>query len=293
MGVKYAPGIDLTAIRDGQTDVDYSWTMTITGAGTGSGYTPLAMTAADFDTANSHLLMHSYAIAVATNHEGNTVFGSYSTASFANALTVAMNAKMLTLAVPWVGSFLVTFANGVYTVAQATGTFTFTIAWGQSASRWLMGFAADQSTPGTTFTGTLTPNYWIDATLDGRSMDQEDDYEESSIAGISISDDATAFAGVSRSTAPKLRAWFQHFEPVAKVCKAKIAGTVRWTFEHLFEHCRCEFPFVVDDGVDQMVCVFMPDGSVWRGKTRPGGPGDAVHFHVPFKVWHAADVVGE
>jgi hypothetical protein len=154
------------------------------------------------------------------------------------------------------------------------------------------GFEANQSTPGTTFTSTQTPTYWINATQDGRSLDREGDYEPEGLAALANSASATHHAGVSRGTSPKFRSWFQHFEVKRKVFKASQDGTDRWTFEHLFEHCRCEFPFVVDDGVEKMVCVFTSDGAVFSGKQRSGGPSDDIHFNVPFNVWHAGDLSG-
>jgi hypothetical protein len=297
MGVTYSAAFDIAAIRDGLTGTDYSFSMTITGAGSGVGYTPITIAPADFVTYAGSGSATRYAHGVdgislydTENHEAVPMFQDYGQASFYNALLTTINAKAFALGGWPADAFTISFGSDRYTISRANGTWTFTIQWAESASRWLLGFSADQNTPGTTFPGDLTPMYWINSVMDGRSLDRENDYEPDGIAAIAISDSATSHAGVSRSTAPKMRSWFQHFEPVESVCKSRISGTVRFTFEHLFEHCRCEFPFVVDDGVERMACVFTAEGAVFTGKQRPGGPGDDVHMHVPFNVWHAGDL---
>lgn len=289
MGVKYSAAFDLTELRDGTTDGTSSFAMQFT-ASVGSDF---EITSADFTLA---MALHGYALGAAENHEGNTVFAAtYPAGDFASLLASIITSKMAAATpTPWTGSISVTFdtATGRYTIARETGTFTFTIAWSSARSgRALLGFSANQSTAAT-HTGTLTPLYWIDATLDGRSMDQEGDYEPGGIADLAISDDATTYAGVTRTTSPKYRTWFQHFELKAKVFKAAVTASDPWAFEHLFETCRTVYPFVCDDGVESMACVFLPEGSSFRGKQRPGGPGDDVHFHVPFMVWHAAIITG-
>jgi hypothetical protein len=294
MGVTYSAGFDVSAIRDGVTATDYAFSMTITGAGAGAGFTPITVAPADFTTYEQGVYQCHTALGAVTNHEGVAMFADYdfSTQSFAQALQTILNDKGDGLASPWPASaFAVSFSGGVFTIARQSGTHTFTIAWGNLASRKVCGFTGNESTPGTTFSGSIEPTYYVNATQGGRSLDREGDYEPEGIAAIAISASATHHAGVSRGVSPKFRSWFQHFEVKRKVFKASADGN-GWAFEHLFEHCRCEFPFLVADGAETMACVFTSDGAVFANKQRSGGPGDDVHFHVPFNVWHAGDAAG-
>ena len=278
MGVKYAAGFDVNALA-GTT----AFSLTLEQAAK----TDIVITPADFSV---DLLMHGFVVSTATTHDGVTLFSStWNSATFAAALTAAINAEAT--ANSWTCTVLVSFSTTTnrYTIARATGTGTFTLVFGNTPSRLLLGFSANQTT-NSTHTATLTPSFWIDATLDGRSLDREGDYEPGSIASISISDDGTAYAGISRTVSPKYRAWVQQFELKRKVFKAFDDGTDHWTFEDLWEHCRTEMPFVVDDGVDQMVCVLLSESSSFSKKQRPGGPADDVHMSLPFEVWHAADI---
>lgn|GEM_PF-2629032 len=293
MGVTYAPAFDLDAIRDGDTATDYAFSMTITGSGVGAG-TAITITSADFVTAAaSSTVVHSTSqgFTAVTNHDGVSMFTDHAAASFASALSTAIETERL--ANGWANGFSVSFADDRITIARSGGAWTFTITWTNLAGRRVCGFEADQTTPATsTFTSTQTPTYWINATQDGRSLDREGNYEADGIAALAISASATQSAGTSRGTAPKFRSWFQHFEIKRKVFKASANGTDLWTFEHLWEHCRCELPFMVNDGVEVMACVFTAEGAVFANKQRSGGPSDDIHFNVPFTVWLAGTITG-
>jgi hypothetical protein len=282
MGVKYAAGFDLNYLTS---------TAGISLVLEQATKTSVTISVADFSL---DLFVHDYVLSTATTHDGVTMFSStWASTTFAAALTAAINYEANNNG--WTCGVTVTFSatTGRYTftrsAAVGAGTGTYTVTFGNNPSKALLGFAANSATA-ETHVGTLTPTFWIDATLDGRSLDLEGDFEPESVADLAISDDGTAFAGIARTTTPKYRTWVQQFELKRKVFKAFDNGTDVWTFEDLWEHCRCEMPFVVDDGVDQMVCVFLPASSSFRGKQRPGGPADDVHFNLPFAVWHAADI---
>jgi hypothetical protein len=280
MGVKYAAGFDLNYLTS---------TAGISLVLEQAAKTNVVISVADPALVPSKFV-HDYVLSTATTHDGITMFSTtWASTTLAAALTTAINTEAA--ANSWTCTVLVSFSatTGRYTIALATGTGTFTVTFGNNPSKALLGFAANSATAAT-HVGTLTPTFWIDATLDGRSLDLEGDFEPESVADLAISDDGTAFAGIARTTTPKYRTWVQQFELKRKVFKAFDNGTDVWTFEDLWEHCRCEMPFVVDDGVDQMVCVFLPASSSFRGKQRPGGPADDVHFNLPFAVWHAADI---
>ena len=278
MGVKYAAGFDVNYLTAAA-----GLSITLTQATK----TDIVITAADF---SPDLLVHNYVLSTATTHDGVSLFSStWNSGTFAAALTAVLLTE--TTGAGWDSSVIsVTFSTTTnrYTIARTSGTGTFTILFGNAASRLLLGFSGNQTTAAT-HTGTLTPSFWFDATLDGRSLDREGDFEPDSIASLSISDDGTAFAGISRTSTPKFRWWIQRFVLKRKVFKASNDGTDHWTFEDLWEHCRCEMPFVVYDGTDSMVCVFLPEGAMFSGKQRPGGPADDVHMSLPFNVWHAAN----
>jgi len=276
MGVKYAAGFDVNYLTAAA-----GLSITLTQATK----TDIVITAADF---SPDLLAHAYVLSTATTHDGVSLFSTtWNSATFAAALTAAINAEGAIVAIPWTVTVTVTFSTttGRYTM---TGTGDFGVTFGNLPSRLLLGYSGNQAA-GTPHVATLTPSFWIDATLDGRSLDREGDFEPDSIASLSISDDGTAFAGISRTSTPKFRSWIQQFELKRKVFKASNDGTDHWTFEDLWEHCRCEMPFVVYDGTDSMVCVFLPEGAMFSGKQRPGGPADDVHMSLPFNVWHAAN----
>ena len=292
MGVKYAPLFDLRALRFPGLLAASSFSMTLASAD----LTSVTITPSDFTTydANSAppITWHNdqgYPVTASQNHDGVAMFQGYLDLPLANAIAAIANAKIAAASpTPWTGESLAFgFANGVYT---ATGTVAFSITWNNSASRSLMGFSSNTGAA-TSHTGTLRPTYWIESTQDGRSIDREGDYEIGPIAAQSISDSATVSAGVSRSTAAKYREWVQQFEPVSGVLKGRRTGSRPFTFESLFEHCRADWPFLVDDGVERMVCKFTAEGSVFSGKQRAGGVDDDVSMHVPFRVWHAADLV--
>ena len=283
MGVIYSAAFDVSRIRDGLDGVDRALSITLTRAAHSAIVINPAAVLAQFATTYT---CHGYELDEAENHEGVGVFPTYS-APLAYILEDVITAAMT--AQTWSGAITVTFASNRYTIAS--DGFSFAIAFGHAASAYLIGFAATSSASAASHVGTLTPTYYIDATLDGRSLDTEGDYEPGEIASLAISDDASAYSGVARTTSPKYRTWWQQFEVSRKVFKSRISGAERWTFEHLFEHCRCSYPFVVDDGVEVMVCVFLPEGSSFTGKQRPGGAGDDVHMSIPFRVWRAASIV--
>lgn len=278
MGVKYAAGFDLNNLT-----ALYGLSITLTQATK----TNIVITPADF---SPDLIAHAYVLSTATTHDGTALFSStWNSATFAAALTTAINDEGAAVAFPWTVTVTVAFSTTTnrYTIS---GTGTFGVTFSNTPSRLLLGYTGNLSAA-SSYVATLTPSFWIDATLDGRSLDREGDFEPESIASISISDDGTGYSGISRTSTPKYRSWIQPFELKRKVFKASNDGTDIWTFEDLWEHCRCEMPFVVDDGTDSMVCVFLPEGATFSRKQRPGGPADDVHMSLPFDVWHAADTV--
>jgi len=288
MGVFYSAAFDTRALRDhvDATEVEVSFTLTSAGLGT------IEIDADDFDTAGGFKMLHGYIVKNATNHEGVAVFSDddFSVYNFASALTAVITSKMASVSPSWTGAISVTFADNRYTIARTSGSFSFGLT-GNAISLALIGFSGGQSAA-TSHIGTLTPTHWIESTQGGRSDDLEGDFEPDDIAALAISDDATAFAGVSVSTSAKYRTWAQAFELKATVFKEFAESSSPWTFERLFEHCRTSMPFVVDDGAEEMICFFLASGASFRGKRRAFGPSDDVHFHVPFACVHVANVTG-
>lgn len=283
MTVTYSAAFDVRALRDGSTATEAEFDLTMTSAALGD----IEIDSSDF---SAFFLLHDYIIGGAVNHEGGTVSslsGFSATQTLSAALESIITAKMASVSPAWTGAIDVSFSGGVYTISRSSGSFTFAIAFGNAQTRGLLGYTGNQSA-GTSHTGTLTASHYIIATQGGRSDDLEGDFEPDDIAALAVSDDATAFVGIARSTSPKYRTWVQQFEVKRKVFKAFAESPDLWTFERLREHCRCSLPFVVSDGDEIMVCVLLPSSAASRGKIRPGGPGDDVHFHIPFSVLRVA-----
>jgi hypothetical protein len=286
MGVIYSAAFDVRALRNHTSATEVEFDLTLTSAGLGT----IEIDADDFDAAAEYQLMHGYAIRNALNHAGAQTFTDFSSLTFAQALTAVITAKMAAVSPAWTGAIAVTFSANRYTIARTSGSFSFAVA-GNPTTLTLLGYNGAQSS-GTTHVATLTPSHWIDSTQGGRSDDLEGDFEPEGLASLAISDDATAFAGLSVSSSAKYRTWAQAFEIKAKVFKAFGESPDFWTFERLFEHCRTSMPFVVYDGDEKMICLLLASGSSFRGKRRAFGPGDDVHFHIPFACVHVADVAG-
>jgi hypothetical protein len=175
------------------------------------------------------------------------------------------------------------------TFSQSTGHYTFSygstvfsMTFSAAAGRQLCGFQSSTKTGASSYVGDAVPAYTIFPTLPAVS-DVTPNYEPDSIASLAVSDDASAY-GIARDVAPLYRDWIQQYEQRAKVERLSIAGSHPWSFQHLFEHCRTEHPFVVidgfGDGASEMF-LLRDDGASWK----PDRTARQLNqYHVPFRT---------
>lgn len=174
-------------------------------------------------------------------------------------------------------SFQYATSPPTYTISWPTANFT--IAWSTAAGRALFGFAADSSTPATTHTGTLCPTYVYVPTLQAVS-DNTPNFEASEIANHVASDGGSGF-GLQRTVVPVYRDWKQEFETKALTMRANAASPLPWTMQHLFEHCRGQFAFIVASGFGESFdeyFSFRTESTRWNPQRHTPG-NDAQFFH--------------
>jgi hypothetical protein len=114
-------------------------------------------------------------------------------------------------------------------------------------------------------------------------------YEPQSIANHLQTDAGEGF-GISRSVSPVWRDWYQQFETKAKTYRVSAdagdtAGDHPWTLQHLFEHCRGEYPFLVVEGFNESssieVFALRTEGTPFVPQR--AAPAWDAYFHVPFR----------
>jgi hypothetical protein len=171
--------------------------------------------------------------------------------------------------------------TGLVSVAYTT---TFSLTWSSATGRALCGFSADQS-GASSYTGTVVPTYVIKPTLDAVSLPTPN-FEPDNIAAHAVADDGSGF-GTERYVSPIYRDWVQQFEVKAKTQRLFAASTHPWTLQHLFEHCRGRWPFLVisgfgSDSSSNEAFSLRTEGTSWK-PDRASFMDDA-QFHVPFKT---------
>lgn len=170
-----------------------------------------------------------------------SVMGASEYDDFAGALQAALNADA-TLS----GTYTVTFApaTGFYTVSIAAGTFTTSNPSGTVAGRILGRTAAASAV--SSFTSTVRAYYSISTTTGAKSQ-VKDDYEP---AGLVVG--GYTMGGGTYAVAPTGSIVFHDFtvpmETKAKTYTRSAVAADPWTFQHLFQHARGEYPIFVDEG---------------------------------------------
>jgi len=209
----------------------------------------------------------------------------FSRRSFGKALEVALEAAMTGWTTPSDLSISWSRTTGFYTIAWPHANFTITFA--TAIGRALLGFSGTQS-GGTSYTSTLMPRYVIEPTLDTVSNNTLN-YEPRGIANHGETDSGKGF-GLARSTSPLYRDWSQEFETKEKTNRTSAATAHPWTFQHLFEHCRGQFPFAVVNGgfgdsaftADEAFSL-RTDSTHWDARDFRATPGNDSQFHIPFR----------
>jgi len=243
------------------------------------------MTENDADGSATSLMFHAPAgpAYTAEDGSGSSRLREYAVAHFSEVLEAAI--RVAATSATW------TTPNGLtVTIAEATGIITFaysvqnfTLTWSTAAGRAMCGFAANQS-GAQSYVGTVVPTYCISPTLPAASNNTPN-YELSSIANRVITDEGQG-AGVSRFSSPLIRDWTQQFETKEKTFAANAASTHPWTFEHMFRHCRGQYPFAVVDGFGgstDEAFFFRTEGTIWRPDR--ASDGNDAQFHIPFQTY--------
>lgn len=211
------------------------------------------------------------------NHFGSSTFGTILEYAIQAAATIAGWPSPTGLTVAF------NFSTCRYTLAYATGTFA--VAFNSDAqSLALLGYTANLS-GASSYVATCTPTYVTDCTLLEVSVDSEAPYYEPDSIGNHVVNDEGSGTGVSRGGDSPLYANFrQQYETKAKTLRPYAAVTDPFTLQHLFEHCRGEWPFFVyvDSGTSRIDCyTFRTEGIAFHAQ--PASPGNYSQFHIPFE----------
>lgn len=210
-----------------------------------------------------------------------TRFGHFSEQPWHEALQSAMTTAMT--AQGWAGdaNFSWSATTGLYTLSWSGGNTT--LSFNTTTGRELMGFTGNK-TSAASHTSDQMPWFVIVPTLTAVS-DPTTNYEPAAI-GNRISTDSGAGMGVARYNSPLHRNWRQEFETREKMLRMSAASTAPWTFQHLYEHCRGRWPFVVYDGSfhdssQPEVFSFRTDGIPFEPK--PATPGNGSQYHIEMR----------
>lgn len=232
----------------------------------------------DYDSATSRIFSHLGGGIAGQDPDTTERFRNFSRNSYASALETSINVAAGIAS--WPGSFTVAApgSSGGYAIAYSGGA-NFSITWSATAGRNLLGFTGNQS-GAQSYTGSATPTYMVISTLDYPSNDTTN-YEPEAIGNHSISDNGSGY-GISRTTSPLYRDFSQEYETKAKTLRLSASSSHPWTFQHLFEHCRGVWPFVLYI-VDQRqeVFSFRTEGIPFHPERAT--PGNDAQFHIPFR----------
>lgn len=213
-----------------------------------------------------------------------TRLGSFGQRGWINALQGALQAAAATASwADWTDISLVFNANTGLVTADFSAVWSLT--WTAAAGRAICGFSGNQS-GAATYVGSVVPTYCIKTTLSASSHSTPN-FEPSNVANHIVSDNGQGF-GVSRYVAPLCRDWVQEWETPEKTERLRAESTHPFTFEHLVQHCRGEYPFAVASGGfgnDSITEVFSlrTDGTSWNPQR--ASPDSGVAFHLPFKTY--------
>ncbi len=228
-----------------------------------------------------HYNRYSTFSAVGQDQAATSKLPNYSRAHFASVVQTALRAALTTSTWTNPSNLTVTFqyatSPATYTIAWPEATFT--VSWSDSYWRQVFGFAADQSTPALTHTGTICPTYIYTPTLQAVS-DNTPNFEPDGIGNHAETDGGQGF-GLTRTVTPLYRDWRQEFETKELTMRANASSTYPWTMQHLFEHCRGQYAFIVADGFGESfdeAFSFRTEGIPWRPQRHTPG-NDAQFFH--------------
>jgi hypothetical protein len=270
------------------SDVSYG-TLTVATAGKTSIVITFAnLTATSMDaTTTSSVFFHYDTISnlriTSQDPLGTTRRGEIATSPFAAAINAAMFTAATANSWSSPSSLVMGFntSTGIYTFSYTT---TFSLTWTVAAGRALCGFSANQS-GASSYTGTVVPTFTLLPTLDAVCLNTPN-YEPDSIATHVVADDGGGF-GTERYVSPIYRDWVQQFEVKAKTMRASAASTHPYTFQHLIEHARGRWPFIVlrgfgsDTALDEVFSL-RTESTSWK-PDRASFMDDA-QFHIPFKT---------
>jgi hypothetical protein len=219
----------------------------------------------------------------------------WSVICYAQALQGALRALATTHS--WVNpthiNCSISSTTGKITIAYADATFSLT--WTTAAGRDFLGFAADQS-GGTTYTGTQTPMYLIEPSLKKVSRVSYFNEAENIATHVAPDDGRSRGFGMSRPRGLWNVDFVQEFETKEKSRLLSAQASHPFTFDHLKQHCRGQYPFLVYGGfppetvllsgsrvsADTLVFMNRTEGTRISGE-RQNGDSD-VQFHHHFKT---------
>jgi hypothetical protein len=175
------------------------------------------------------------------------IYPEFSMVSPATLLQTLIRTEATALSYTNPNGFTVVFNKSTarYTIAHPTVATSY--LFNAAEGRRLFGMPASGG-PALSHVGTKTPNYVVNAALPDvaeESLPNEPD----GIANHITADNGRG-TGIAREVAPLHKNWVQPYEPKLKTLR--ILGVQPdnaddpFTHQHLYEHCRGEWPFVLD-----------------------------------------------
>jgi hypothetical protein len=189
-------------------------------------------------------------------------------------------------------SLVCTFSNstGLYAFSR-TGNFSLT--WSSNVGRALFGVAAGQDQSGSaSYQFSILPTYALLPQL--RHVADTMASQEEDGAGSAVVNAAGEAHGISRYRPVFRRDWRQAWEPKERVLIDEAETARPWTHQHLYEHCRDGYPFIVRDGgfgvgADE---VFKLRNDGMRRENDFAAPQYAAKHGVPYRCWVMGKIEG-
>jgi hypothetical protein len=237
----------------------------------------------DYDTNASYKYSH-LDIHDAINHNGDQLLlTEWADDGFANILQETLAAAAVAAGANYSPTVSFSPTTGKYTLGYAGG-FWLLFDSG-SGVKELMGFSGNKNNGLTSYTSDYVSKYCVFASQDHLSK-VSDEYEPKNVASQAISDGGYSI-GMARTKTLIYMDWTQTFETHEKTMARKAETANPWTFQHLYEHCRTIYPFVVytPDYYDghYPLCLLREDGCQFKPeRDHPDYDG---HWHIPFKTY--------
>jgi hypothetical protein len=251
----------------------------------------VTLNAITYDDANSDqssiFQLSTFSDVAGNDPDYSTRFPTFAAASYYAALTQALTPLLIA---EWSGDhqdFNIVLDNSTGKVTFSA-LVNFGVSWSTAAGRAMFGFQGNISQTASSYTGTYTPNYCIDCTLDAPSR-LSALYEPDGLGSHAIADDGQG-SMMARSSAPLYFDWYQEFESKFKTYRIGVAhgGGIGedpshpFSFQELFEHCRNGFPFLLRaTGFTGKCFSFRTDGMSFHPER--AGEGNDAQFHIPFR----------